>query len=246
MKIATFNISHCQDFSVTTADDAPVNIEKYASYIQAMNVDIVALNEVFLNSTIEEYNEQGKKLAQLAGYPYIAEAVGKDFGAVSIGNAILSKYPIESVEAFPVLAPLDHERKADENEWYEDRVVLSVVVDVNGKKVRVISTHFGLNGLEKERMIATLCPIIDMSKEPIVFLGDFNAQPHVDILGCIYNRLKSCADETANHEYTFSSFQPYTTIDYIFVSPKVKVGSFEVKKDVLSDHRACLADLEIE
>ena len=244
MKIATFNISHCQDYSVTKADDAPVDIEKYARYIKSLNVDVIALNEVFLKSEIEDYNKQGKKLAQLAGYSYIAEAVGADLGVVSIGNVILSKYPIESVESFPVLAPLENERREEENEWYENRVILSVVINVEGKKVRVISTHFGLNGLEKERMIAMLCPIIDISKEPIVFLGDFNAQPHTEILLPIYDRLKSCAAEKHNQEYTFSSFGPYITIDYIFISSKLNVNMFEIKKEILSDHRACLAEIE--
>ena len=245
LKVATYNISHCQDFSASTANGAPVDIKKYGQYIQKIGADIIALNEVYFDGVSEEFRKQTEKLKDIAMYAYSAEAVGKVLPRLTIGNAILSKYPIEMVETFPVLAPTEEERIDGENDWYEDRVVLSVVINVEGKKIRVIATHFGLNGLEQQRMIDTVCPIIDDSKIPVIFMGDFNAQPHTEILIPIYERLKSCADEQKNTEYTFSSFNPYMTIDYIFTSKGIKVQSFNVKKDILSDHRACLAEIEI-
>ena len=245
IKIATYNISHCQDFSVTTADDAPVCIEKYAQYIRELDADVIALNEVYMNGHCEDFKNQTEKLAQMAGYPYYTDAVGKDLGWVAIGNAILSKYPIKSVKKIPIPTPVGEERRENENEWYEDRVILCAVIDADGQKICVIATHFGLNGLEKERMLSALCPTIDGLDMPIVFLGDFNEKPHTQILAPIYERLKSCADEKGNTEYTFSSFDPYTTIDYIFVSKEMNVKEFNVRKDVLSDHRACLAVVEL-
>ena len=38
MKLATYNISHCQDYS-DNRDDAPVNIPKTAGFIKSFNAD---------------------------------------------------------------------------------------------------------------------------------------------------------------------------------------------------------------
>lgn len=245
IKAVTYNVCHCRDYSVSTKGDIPVNIEKHGRYLQKINADIVALNEVFFQGIQETYNNQTEKLSKIAEYPYYVESVGQELSFATIGNAILSKYPIEDVEKISVLAPTEDERRKGENKWYEDRAILSIVVNVNGEKVRVMTTHFGLNMLEQERMVNTLIPLIENSKFPIILMGDFNTQPHTDILLPIYEKLKSCADEKGNTEFTFSSFNPHGTIDYIFVSKGAKVKEFLVRTEILSDHRACQADIEI-
>ena len=76
-------------------------------------------------------------------------------------------------------------------------------------------------------------------------MGDFNALPHCEALAPIYERLVSSADVMNNTNFTFSSFNPDRTIDYIFVSEGIKVTSFEVKKDIISDHLTCIADVTV-
>lgn len=239
MKIATYNISHCQDFSVTTDDDAPVNIEKYVQYIKDLDADVLLMNEVFLKSTMLDcFDGQTDKINAGAQYPYQLEGVGKDLPWATIGNALFSKYPIEKAACIPVLTPSEDERREGENEWYEDRVILSATLNADGKRFRVLGTHFGLNPLEKERMIEALCNAIDESDLPVIVMGDFNARPHADILSPLYEKLISCADATANTEHTFPSFAPDRTLDYMFISNDFQLVNFEVQEEVLSDHKA--------
>ena len=245
IKLATYNISHCQDFYCNRDENAPVNIPKTAEFIKSFNADIVSLNEVYSSSANEEYNMQTEKLAQITGHPYFVQAEGKAFSWGTIGNAVLSKFPLSEFKAVPVLAPTEEEKRADENDWYEDRVVLYSKVKAEEKEFIVIATHFGLNRLEQERMINALCKIIDEAKLPIILMGDFNALPHSDILLPIYDRLISCADIMNNKEYTFPSFEPDRTLDYIFVSKEIEVESFEVGREIVSDHLPCIAVLDI-
>ena len=242
MKIVTYNISHCQDFSVTTADDAPVNIEKYTKYLVDLDADVLLTNEVFIKSTETEcFDKQTVKVNMLANYPYYTEGIGKEFSWATIGNVIFSRYPIVRSELIPVLAPTEDERREGENEWYEDRVIVSLTLNADGKLFQVLGTHFGLNGLEQERMIQALCSVIDQTDLPIIVLGDFNARPHTSILAPLYERLVSCADATANTEHTFPSFAPDRTLDYIFVSKDFQISAFEVRSEILSDHKALAA-----
>ena len=242
MKIATYNISHCQDFSVTTDDDAPVNIEKYVQYIKDLDADILLMNEVFLKSAMLDcFDGQTNKINIVARYPYQLEGAGKELPWATIGNVLLSKYPIEKAACIPVFAPNEDERREGETEWYEDRVIISAAMNADGKRFRVLGTHFGLNPLEKERMMNALCSAIDESDLPVIVMGDFNTRPHDEILAPLYEKLTSCADISTNTKHTFPSFAPDRTLDYIFISKDFQLVDFAVREEVLSDHKALTA-----
>ena len=183
-------------------------------------------------------------MAKLAGYPYYVFAKGKEFDWGTIGNAVLSKYPIINVTKILVPAPQEEERNPNEKAWYEDRVLLCVEIEVNGKKVCVISTHFGLNPTEKRNIVAEVCKVID-GQDDVVLMGDFNMLPDNEILSPLYARLKSVAKEQESNEYTFASYDPKFQIDYIFVSKNVKVQSYTVYKNIVSDHRPISAEIEL-
>ena len=243
--VMTYNISHCQDFSQTTADDAPVNVDKTVALLKESQADVIALNEVFLKRE-NEVAGQTEILKESTEYNYGVDAIGQEYSWAIVGNAILSNFTLSDVEKIPVFAPTEEEKRAGENEWYEDRVVLCATLEKDGKKTRIMSTHFGLNGLEQERMIETLCREIDKTEIPLIVLGDFNALPHSDILQPLYQRLRSCADVAGNSEYTFPSFAPNRTLDYIFVSKEFQVRNYSVVKKIASDHLAVQAELTLE
>ena len=246
MKVATFNISHCQDFSITKADDAPVNIEKYGKYIQEIDADVVILNEVYMQGDCEELREQTKKLSKLAGYPYYMDAIGKALPWASIGNAILSKYPIEKYESIPVFAPTEEEKREGENEWYEDRVIICATLNVGEKRIKVVGTHFGLNGLEQERMVDKIISLIDKEEGEYILMGDFNLEPDSEVLKPIFNKMQSAQMVMGNTQKTFSTYNEEITIDYIFVSKGIKINDFKRIDENASDHFPCVATITLE
>ncbi len=245
MKLATYNICHCGNYeNCQEGDDLPVNIARTAEAIAEINADIIGLNEVYTAGEREDFCRQEEKLAKLAGYPYYAFAIGKAFDWATIGNAILSRYPIKSVKKIAVPAPAEHERNVDENEWYEDRVLLCAEIDKNGENICVISTHFGLNPSEQRRIVDAVCKEIDV-REQVILMGDFNALPDSKILSPLYARLNSVAKEQGNAEYTFASYAPQRQIDYIFVPKTTKIKDYTVYKTRVSDHRPISAEIEI-
>lgn len=227
---------------------APISIDAIASLLKKTKADIYGLNEVKELSGVfglEEFERQTEKIALLTQKAHYVFAEGVLFsGGDNLGNSILSDYKILNVEKYKVYAPIEAERRPEENNWYEDRVILVCTIDI-GRPIKVISTHFGLNKLEQERMVESLCKVIDNCLEPIVLMGDFNSCPHSQILEPIYKRLISVADVTNNTEYTWESYRPEMTLDYIFVSKDIEVNSYEVRKEIVSDHRACVAELYI-
>lgn len=245
MKLATYNICHCGNYeNWKKGDDLPLNIARTAEVIAEINADVIGLNEVYTVGESEDFCLQEEKLAKLAGYPYYVFAMGKEFEWGTIGNAILSKYPILNVKKIAVPAPAESERNPNENSWYEDRVLLCVEIEVEGKNVCVISTHFGLNPTEQRRIVDAICKEIDGRSE-VVLMGDFNVLPDSEFLSPLYARLKSVAKEVGNNEFTFATYAPQIQIDYIFVPKTANVKGYEVHKNRVSDHRPISAEIEL-
>lgn len=242
LDIGTYNVCHLADYSMRTKNELPVNPEKISNLIK--DLDVVGLNEVYQDSEKEILRNQIEVLSNLTGSKYYTFGLGKKFTwGDSIGNAVLSKYPIVEVEKVAVLEPKD--RRPNENEWYEDRIIVKATIDV-GVKIDYISTHFGLNLLEQENMVEALVKIIDNAKNPVILCGDFNLQPRDSVLIPIYERLNNAAELMGKqNEYTLDSFSPYITVDHIFVSKQIKVLSYNVIKKVVSDHFPIVAEVEI-
>ena len=246
MKIATYNIAHGADYTLygTMKEEVlPVDLPKLAEAIRSLEADVIALNEVYERYDADEGgNRQTERLAALAGYPYHAYAIGADLGFCVIGNAVLSRYPIDAVCTYPVPAPAEGERPEGECEWFEDRVVLCVRISVDGRPVRVLSTHFGLNLSEQSRMLTTLLPLLN-EEIPTVLLGDFNLRPDAVGLQPLFERLTDVATHFDDPTFTFSSMSPDRRIDYIFVNDGWSPEEYRVLPLPNSDHLPVVASL---
>ena len=258
LKIATFNVVHCADLSnffekITPQGFNPqVKIQKYIDALNHLDADFIGLNEVYYTTNFDQspdFGGQSNKLASGANYPFSIFARGFYFDDRNqdIGNAVLSRFPIISYKAISVPTPSASERRETETDWYEDRVIVVTDLDIKGTVVRFICTHFGLNGLEKERMVEKLISIIDETSYPLVLAGDFNSNPDDNVLQPIYDRLISVSEVAGiKDEKTFSTYNPYLTLDYIFVSKHFEVLSAKVEPLKLSDHFPLTATIKLK
>ncbi len=223
-----------------------INPQKTAEIIASTGADIVGLNEIY-NSGVPTLEKQAETLANLAGYPEHAFGLALRFHEIkTYGNGALSKFKILESETIPVPAPVGAERRDGENEYYEDRAILRLVVDICGTPVSVYITHFGLNPLEQERMVDKLCKRIDDEKNPHILMGDFNNEPYAPVLSPIFSRMKSLAKETGNTQKTFSTYEESIQIDYIFVSEHFEIKSFTRIEANASDHYPILGEVTLK
>ena len=245
----TYNICHGVDFSNASAPDWKmdwwdIRLDKTADVIKGVNADMVCLNEVY-DSGAGALDKQAKKLATSAEYLDCAFGKAIEFPENrTYGNAFLSRFNIVEKQVYSVKSPVGDERRSGENEYYEDRAILRTVVDVSGEFIAVYSVHFGLNLLEQERMVAQLISLIDQEKYPHILMGDFNVEPSASVLQPLFSRMTSAAKYCDNRQKTFSTYNDQMQIDYIFVSNRFKVLSFERIEANCSDHYPCVALLE--
>ena len=250
LKVATYNIASGHNFEDFINTGVPVfDPMKTAAFIKGIGADMITLNEI-----ASQFNTQAgmidevSLLAEHCNYASSQFARGTVFpSGRDLGNAILSQYPILESKAIPVPTPTEEERRADENSWYEDRVILCSILEAFGTKIRYITTHFGLNKQEKERMMSALSKLLDESDMPTILSGDFNEVPHSDILQPLYNRYTSAADAIGVKDVTVCEpMDSPLTLDYIFVSHHFEVLEYRVLKRVLSDHYPCIAKLRLK
>lgn len=235
LKLMSFNIQHCLNY-VSREVDYPFFAEKIAAF----GADIVGLNEVRGAGRDLEYDPQTEILAEGAGYPYYYFAEAIKFGGVNpYGNAILSRFPIISADTIPIPDPVPHGYDG----YYETRCVGRAVIDVGASPLTVLTVHFGLNPDEHENARDTI--LANLAPERCVLMGDFNSHPDDSVLAPIFERMTDAAGAFEGEKPSFPSDAPKEKIDYVFVTPDIKVVEADIPAAVISDHRPHTATVEL-
>ena len=227
----SFNTQHCLNYL-----EQKIDFQIMADTIKKCDADVVGLNEIRGKGIHPEFEAQTEILAKLTGLKnyYFAKAI--EFKNGPYGNAFISKYPIIRAETIPIPDP----KAKKYNGYYETRCLLKVKLS-NG--LTVLVTHFGLNPDEQENAVKTV--IANLENEKCVLMGDFNLKPDNEVLKPIRERAVDTADFFDGEKFSFPSDNPNRKIDYIFVSPDIKVISADIPPIVASDHRPHIAEINI-
>jgi len=212
-----------------------LDMEALAQVIEESDPDIVALQEISRGWVISGRLDMLMWLSQRLRMPYI-------FGPTADpiwGNAILSRYPIAGYTQHE-LPPRDIRLL---------RGFTAVQVDVgNGTQLQLIATHFhDPEGATDIRQLQSQA-ILDFwdGAGLTVLLGDLNAKPDDREMEML--RQAGLVDAAAAVEgtpaLTFSSAGLYQRIDYIWVSPDLKVSDVQVPMSTASDHLGVVAVID--
>ena len=223
----SYNVLH-----VEACRTGAVDYDAFADVIRRSGADIVGLNEVYGASGL--YGAQAEKLAEKLGWhAFFAEGFLDD-GEHPFGNAVVSRFPID--EAQNIRIPYPEDRSGAD--YYEPRCVLRARIAGH----TVLVTHFGLNPDEQQNALETVLPLLETEK--CILMGDFNVTPDNAVLPPIRAKMQDVDAFLPQGTMTFPADVPHKKIDYIFTSRDYTVRKAQVLPDVVSDHRAYLAELE--
>lgn len=232
LKIATFNIQHCENFNTEKID-----FDAYADYIRSLDADIIGLNEVRGKGARSDYEAQASILAEKTGYDfYFAKATEIGEGN-PYGNAVLTRLKIKNAETVPIPDPAVPAYDG----YYETRCLLKLTLE--DPALTVLITHFGLNPDEHENAVKTIAA--NIPEGSCILMGDLNVTPDNAVLDPVRALLKDSAAAADDALLSFPSDAPDRKIDYIFVSGNIGVKDVFVPDVVLSDHRPMRADIEL-
>lgn len=238
LRLATFNIHH------GVGADGILDLERVAAAIEQAGAQVACLQEVD--------RHLGRRSGYLDQAGWLAQRLGMDhaFGAVidadpSGPGAARRQYGMATLTAFPIQDSL--RTLFDPPMAGEQRGLLDIRLDVGGIQLRVLNTHLEVGShVERLAQVATIRGVVRNGPQPVVLLGDFNAEPTSTEIGLVtQDVVDAWAVAGTGDGLTFDATTPYARIDYVLVSPGVAVASASVVATEASDHRPVVVDVVI-
>lgn len=236
LRVITYNIHHANPPSQSDSIDIPAIVKAIAS----QKPDLVALQEVDVNTQRSGQGNQAEMIAQQLGmYSYFGKAL--DFNGGEFGTAILSRFPI--TETITYLLP-DLGGKGN-----EQRVLTTArILLPSGESLIFGSTHLDHRGNAETRklQITEILKIVEGEKLPWILAGDLNAKPESEEMKLLSSKFSLSCSECPN---TFPAEAPDRIIDYIAFYPKNKMEvetHLVVEEPYASDHRPVFSVLQLK
>ena len=228
LRVLQWNLHH----SVGT--DGVYNTDRIASWVAAMNPDVVMFNEIEKNTSWgrEDQPERYKALLQQktgrTWYYVFAQEFG-NWSSAGKGNLILSRFPINMSDRHELV------RNAD-------RSVAMANITVNGVPVTLISTH--LDPYDASLRLAQASEVTSWSSvqpENRIITGDMNAWPDQTSIGHInqtyYDSWTVARNQGSAVAFAGNSGETKSgRIDFIFFSKNSR--NLSVKSSQVYDTRA--------
>lgn len=230
LKVMTYNIQHGLDYLKRLKNERFIDLDKIASVISKCDADIIGLNEVYNDTENKITVEQVKYLAEKLNmkYYYFGKAI-TIHETIGYGNAIISRYPLESIKVHEIEDPL----VKDEKVYYESRSIIECDAIVNNEKIKVFVTHIGLAKTEQNNGINKLISLI--KDEKTILMGDFNMQEDDENIIKLSKVIDNSSYLIKGSKFTFPSVDSRIKIDYIFTK-NLDVIASNVVNEVASDH----------
>lgn len=219
LRIGTWNIR--------AAQSAPVDM--LAAEIRAMQVDVLALQEVDVRTRRGGFVDEPVELATALGLNYVfAASIKWDEG--HYGLAVLSRWPLVSVER----------HRLNSTPEAEPRIVLDVTVCAAGRPLHLLNTHADRRTASRALGFADLRQIVKSHfGRGILVLGDLNE--YADAPGVRSLIDGGFVDLSADSPSTVGTGR----VDYLLADPPLAriASTARVWTTDKSDHHAVLADL---
>jgi endonuclease/exonuclease/phosphatase family metal-dependent hydrolase len=233
-RVMTYNIHH------GAGVDGKVDLQRIADLIKHEQADIVALQEVDKGVQRTARRDCPAELAALTGMSCVFSN-NFHFQGGEYGNAVLTRFPI----------------KRWTNRHYkmpgpgEQRGLLQVVLEVQGRELVFLDTHVDFREDDAERLlsVAELVEAIQPYRgQPMILCGDFNDTPG----SRTYQKVAQEFMDTwiaagAGDGLTIPAEKPRKRIDYIWTSrePSIEALRAWVPETEASDHRPVVGEFRL-
>ncbi|HUB93100.1 MAG TPA: endonuclease/exonuclease/phosphatase family protein [Verrucomicrobiae bacterium] len=228
------------------------DIRNIAQFLKGHPADIICLQELTIRSA-PEIGYGPHYIAEQLGYNQYHKEINLGDGKINLANGIFTRFPITQRHFAWINEPQSTGGYDDEYRAY-----VEVVVDVEGKRIRIGTAHMSYTHQfepterkreETDRLMAQLA----RKDGPLVFTGDLNASPDSYTIHAVANTLNNMGpgyeERTwATKPFSYGGFEETELawrLDYIFATPDVKPLKAEILRTEYSDHLPVWAKLDI-
>ena len=213
------------------------SLKKIALLIKRVNPEIIALAEIdsgsaranFINQ-VDFLKREGNFAASIFQCKYKSKPLRKLPVSKNQGNALLAKRGLAVSHKFHYLS------------YGVKRLMIEAEFKPN---FRLFLVHLALGHRSRQRQIKQLLRYVKDLEQPVIVAGDFNLLKGTRELDSFLKEGKFCS-ANKNHQPTFPSWKPKKELDFFLVSPRIKIKSFKVLPDIVSDHLPILLEFEVD
>jgi endonuclease/exonuclease/phosphatase family metal-dependent hydrolase len=233
-RVMSYNIHHGEGL------DGKVDLLRIAELIKREGAEIVALQEVDKGVERTARRDLPGELAALTGMTCVFSN-NYHYQGGEYGNAVLTRFPVVrwTNRHYKMLRP------------GEQRGVLQLVLNVDGREIVFMNTHIDYRPEDSERW-SNVKEIEELAKyyagRPMIVCGDFNDTPESRVC----RRLNESFDDTwkligEGDGFTIPAANPRKRIDYIWISKDKSLVPLRawVPQSDASDHLPVVAELKL-
>ncbi len=237
-------------------------LDELTEYIKKNDFDIVNLQEVS-SKTLNKYHtdlDLFKELKKRLGFKgELTKTISANDEDIYFGNATLFKPEFSLVDKNVVWLKPFAKYSELPKDHFEDlpRNALHLTLLNENKKFNIINTHlaWGITPLDEQYKVDQANILFNYLKTvstPFILTGDFNVTPQTQVIRkfnsiarnlTVENKIKNTLN--AQTHRVEELFPPGLAVDYVFVTRNLKINSFEVVEEKLSDHLGLKVELEI-
>lgn len=251
LSIGTYNIAHGRGAKLGARNwqggdkrQRLQRLENIGKLLSKNDLDIVVLNEVDFSATWSHNINQAEVIARAGSYPYIATQRNIDIytpvAQLRFGNAILSRYPIDTANLKRFVP-----RSRLESLFVGNHDSLLAKISLNKKRqIKLWAIHLEFRDEDTRiKAVETMLKEQNESSDGIILVGDFNSEPALNrgkqtaisrLINTSY--YKYFPLEKSSETPTFPTEGPTETIDWIFIPKKYQIFSGKILKANFSDH----------
>lgn len=227
---------------------------KIAGFLQNNKADIICLQEMTINSKDHTIKDVPAYIAEELGYKYYQKELpieSTDGEKMMLANGIFSRFPISKVHYAWINEPQNSGGYDDEYRAY-----VEVTVNIQGKDLSVGTTHMSYTHRfqetdNKQYETIKLCSELKKHTESFVFTGDLNALKDSHTINLIESHLHNAGPPADKNTWTtkpfsYNGFEETDLnwrLDYVFMTPDLKIVSSETLQTNLSDHLPILTKI---
>lgn len=211
--VMSYNIRHCAPY-YGTSETTKADVNNVAGVLKRLKPDVVFLQEVDKSTTRSLGIDQAARLAELAGYPFYYFFKAMDYQGGEYGIAMLSGIPLKDCVAH--VLPKEY----PDGVVSGDFVVGTAKIHFSGTDILLVNAHLSVNQSDRDKQMPyILQDIIGKTEQPVLYCGDFNANPSNNTI----RQLTEAAFTRTNTDvgnFTIPSNAPNREIDYISYRPE--------------------------
>lgn len=237
LKVLSYNIHHANPPSRPDF----IDLNAIAQVIKRAEPDVVALQEVDVNTGRSGPYNQASALAKRTGMKHFFFAKAIDYGGGAYGIAILSRYPMQNKRQYAL--------PSNPDTGGEPRILAMADIQLPGQQMITFAcTHLDAQKDPENRLmqIQKINELVQETQYPLIIAGDFNATAGSEVIKILdetFTRTCNTCDPTIPAE------NPTKAIDFIAYKPK---NRFEIQKHQViqepyaSDHAPVFSVLQLK